>query len=165
VSHADFLDILRVLVRHEVEFVVVGGLSAVFNGAPIVTLDVDILHRRTKENVARLLVALSELDAHYKHDPRRLRPTESHLLGAGHQLLRTRFGELDVLGTIDDDVTYEQVAEQTIEVELQELRVRALALSRLIQAKEFAGRPKDVAVLPVLRATLAEVEKRSRTKG
>src|SRR5512138_176111 len=29
-----------------------------------------------------------------------------------------------------------------------------------IQAKEFAGRPKDTAVLPVLRAALAELNKR-----
>jgi hypothetical protein len=47
VARADFLDILRVLTRHQVEFITVGGLAAVFNGAPIVTVDVDILHRRT----------------------------------------------------------------------------------------------------------------------
>jgi hypothetical protein len=165
VSRSDFLEILRILVRHDVEFVVVGGLSGVFNGAPIVTLDVDILHRRTPENVGRLLVALAELDARYKHDPRRLEPSESHLLGPGHQLLQTRFGDLDVLGTIDDQVNYEDVLMQTIEVELDDFRVRALELSRLIAAKEFAGRPKDVAVLPVLRATLAELQKRSHRKG
>ncbi len=52
--------------------------------------------------------------------------------------------------------------EHTIEVELAEIRVVALDLARVIQAKEFAGRPKDVAVLPILRATLEELKKRPK---
>ena len=160
----DFSEILRVLHRHEVEFITVGGLAAVFNGAPVVTVDVDILHRRTPENVARLLVALRELDAVYRQDPRNIAPGESHLLGPGHQLLRTKHGDLDVLGTIDDTVVYEDVLGHTIEVEVSDFRVLALNLERVIQAKEFAGRPKDLATLPVLRATLAELKK-AREQG
>jgi hypothetical protein len=161
VGHADFLDILKVLTRHHVEFITVGGLAAVFSGAPIVTTDVDILHRRTPENVSRLLGALQELGAVYRNDPRNISPGENHLLGPGHQLLRTKHGDLDVLGTIDDKVVYEDVLDHTIEVELSDFRVLALDLARLIQAKEFAGRPKDLAVLPVLRATLVELKNRS----
>lgn len=158
-ARADFAEILRVLHRHEVEFITVGGLAAVFNGAPVVTVDVDVLHRRTRENVTRLLSALRELEAVYRHDLRNIAPGESHLLGPGHQLLRTKHGDLDVLGTIDDSVIYEDVLDQTIEVELSGFRVLALDLARVIQAKEFAGRPKDLAALPVLRATLAELQK------
>jgi hypothetical protein len=38
------------LVAHDVEFIVVGGVAAVLQGAPVVTFDLDILHRRTPEN-------------------------------------------------------------------------------------------------------------------
>jgi hypothetical protein len=164
VTRVDFSEILRVLHRHEVEFVTAGGLAAVFNGAPVVTVDVDILHRRTPENVARLLGALRELEAVYRQDPRNIAPGEGHLLGPGHQLLRTKHGDLDVLGTIDDTVVYDDVLGHTIEVEISDFRVLALDLERVIQAKEFAGRPKDLATLPVLRATLAELKK-SRDQG
>ena len=160
-ARADFLDILRVLTRHKVEFVTVGGLAAVFNGAPIVTVDVDILHRRTPENIERLLAALKELEAVYRNDPRNLVPGPSHLIGPGHQLLQTKHGDLDVLGTIDATVVYDDVLADTIEVELAGVRVLALDLARVIKAKEFAGRPKDLAVLPVLRASLAELKKRN----
>jgi hypothetical protein len=159
VARADFLEILRVLSRHRVEFITVGGMAAVFNGAPIVTVDVDILHRRTPENVDRLVGALVELEAVYRNDPRNIVPAASHLLGPGHQLLKTKHGDLDVLGTIDDTVVYADVLADTIEVELAEIRVLALDLARVIKAKEFAGRPKDLAVLPVLRAALAELNK------
>jgi hypothetical protein len=36
------------------------------------------------------------------------------------------------------------------------LNVRVLSLPALIEAKERSGRPKDLAALPVLRATLEE---------
>jgi hypothetical protein len=39
--------------------------------------------------------------------------------------------------------------------------VRVLSLRALIEAKERSGRPKDLAVLPVLRATLDETKQRS----
>jgi hypothetical protein len=38
--------------------------------------------------------------------------------------------------------------------------IRVLSLPALIDAKERSGRPKDLAALPVLRATLDEREKR-----
>ena len=40
--------ILSVLVRHEVEFIVVGGIAATLQGAPLATFDLDILRRRRR---------------------------------------------------------------------------------------------------------------------
>jgi hypothetical protein len=36
---------------------------------------------------------------------------------------------------------------------------RILTLKRIVELKTAAARPKDLAVLPTLRATLAEIEK------
>lgn len=41
--------------RHEVELIIVGGVAAVLEGAPILTLDLDILYHQTPENTTRLL--------------------------------------------------------------------------------------------------------------
>ena len=150
------VELLGVLVRHEVEFVVVGGVAAVINGAPITTSDLDILHRRTPENVRRLVAAVTELDATFRTDSRKIRPNESHLLGPGHALLQTRLGVLDALGTIETNTTYEDVLEDTFVTEVAGMPIRALTLERLIKVKERAGRPKDLRMLPELRATLAE---------
>jgi len=161
-ARARFAEILRLLAAHDVEFVVVGMTAGVLNGAPVTTVDLDVVHRRTGENVARLLRALAEMDAVYRHDPRQLRPAASHLVGPGHQLLTTSHGDLDCLGTIDQDRGYEELLGQTIEMSIGEGRtVRVLTLPALIEAKERAGRPKDLAALPVLRATLDETRRRS----
>jgi hypothetical protein len=154
---ARFDEILEHLATHEVDFIVVGMTAGILHGAPVTTVDVDVVHRRTPENVARLLAALEALDAVYRHDARQLKPTASHLSGPGHQLLATRLGDLDCLGTIDEDRAYEDLLEPSEEMSLASGRtIRVLSLVALIDAKERSGRPKDLAALPVLRATLDE---------
>jgi hypothetical protein len=76
---ARFAEILRLLAEHEVEFVAVGMIAGVLQGAPVSTIDLDVVHRRSADNVAKLLRVLDEIDSTYRHDPRGLRPRESHL--------------------------------------------------------------------------------------
>jgi len=60
------LEILKVLTRHRVDFIIVGGVSAVLHGAPVTTFDLDVVHSRDQKNLARLLAALQELEAVYR---------------------------------------------------------------------------------------------------
>ncbi len=62
-SSPRFLEILKVLTRHRVDFIIVGGVSAVLHGAPVTTFDLDVVHARNRENVLRLISALEELEA------------------------------------------------------------------------------------------------------
>ena len=161
-DRARYAEVLRRLSRNDVEFIVVGLMAGVLRGAPVMTADLDILHRRSIENVSRLLRVLAELDAVYRHDPRRLRPGESHLMSPGHQLLITTHGDLDCLGEVGEGRSYEDLLERAPELDLGDgLTVRVIDLPMLIELKEQAGRPKDLAVLPVLRATHAETLRRS----
>jgi hypothetical protein len=134
--------------------------AGILQGVPVTTLDLDVVHRRSPENVARLLRVLESIDATHRHDPRRLRPGESHLIGPGHQLLTTSLGDLDCLGAIDTDRGYEDLVDLAVELKLTGGQVvRVLSLAALIETKERSGRPKDLAALPVLRATLEESRK------
>ena len=63
---ADFLGILEVLADRDVDFIVVGALSAAIQGAPVTTFDLDIVHSRTPDNLDRLLSALESLNAYYR---------------------------------------------------------------------------------------------------
>jgi hypothetical protein len=147
--------LLEVLGRHDVEFIVVGLTAAVLQGAPVVTFDLDIVYARSPANIVKLLAALDEVDAVFRNTPgRRIAPNESHLQSTGHKLLNTTLGPLDVLGTIDDDAGYEALLPDSVRLDVGDRSVLALGLARLIDVKQRAGRPKDLAVLPVLRATL-----------
>jgi hypothetical protein len=154
-----FRDALAVLVRHDVRFVVVGGVAAALGGAPVVTLDLDIVHERAPENVARLLDALAELDARYR-DPggRVLRPEATALLGPGHHLLATTAGPVDVLGEVVGGSTYTELLEETTPVPLDGHTIAVLGLAAVIRLKEALGRDKDRAMLAILRRALVESE-------
>jgi len=151
-----FARVLESLARHDVRFIVVGGVAAVLQRVPVNTQDFDIVHDRRPDNVERLLLALAELDAVYRDDPRRLRPNESHLLGAGAQLLRTERLDFDILGSIDDGKSYDDLLPDTDLIEVAGCAIRVLTLERLIEVKRKLTRPKDKFMLMHLEATLDE---------
>ena len=156
----EFAAILVELRRHQVDFIVVGGIAAGLEGVPGSTLDLDVVHSRQPDNIARLLRALDSLEATYR-TRRELKPDESHLASPGHQLLMTRFGPLDILGMIGRSRSYDDLLPHTHELEVGEgLRVRVLNLETLIAVKEEVGGERDLAVLPIMRRTLEEKRRR-----
>lgn len=155
---ADFFRILQVLTAHKVEFVVVGGVGAVLQGAPISTFDLDLVHARNARNIEVLEKALGELNGYYRgRGEQRLVPGKDQLRSPGHQLLMTDAGPLDLLGEVGDHLGYPELLAQTMTIELDEgEQVRVLELEALLELKEKLGRDKDQAMLPVLRRTLEE---------
>lgn len=106
------------------------------------------------------LRALRSIEARYRHDPRGLVPEEVHLLGPGHDLLQTSCGPLDALGAIDAGLSYDDLLPDSEEIRVEpDVSIRILSLRRIVELETAAGRPKDLAVLPTLRATLAEIER------
>lgn len=156
------VDLIQSLVAHEVEFIIVGGIAAVLQGAPVNTLDLDVVYARSPANVERLLQVLAKVGAVYRDDPRRLQPTRSHLESPGHKLLETQHGPLDLLGTIEKDTAFEDLLGDAEWLDIGGTPVRVLSLPRLIRAKELLSRPKDQSMLTVLRATLDEQLRRTK---
>lgn len=151
----DLEAMLRAL--RDVEFILVGGVAAAVQGAPIVTQDVDILYRIEPGNLAKLEAALAELDAAVRDDPRRLRLRLSHLETKGHKLTMTRVGALDVLGSINaEELVFEDILPHADRMDFDGLEVLVLRLDKLIELKRRLGRPKDLAALPILEATAKE---------
>jgi hypothetical protein len=153
---------LHGLMEAGIELIVVGGTAAILNGAFVVTEDLDIVHRRTPENVARLLAWLLAHGAYHRFDlaNRKLPPKADALLGHGHLNLETDLGKLDVLCELGEGEGYDEVLADTVLVNSGALTLRVLALPRLIAVKSRAGRAKDRAVLPILVAALDEQRRR-----
>lgn len=74
----------------------------------------------------------------------------------------TKFGPVDLLGTISQGHAFEDLISDTIEQPLDSFRVRVLSLSALIRTKEETARDKDRAVLEILRRTRDEQQRGSR---
>jgi hypothetical protein len=150
-----YVDLLRALQRHAVEHVVVGGVAAILEGAPMTTLDLDVVFRVDDDNVERLNQVLAEIQAHYR-DPagRVITPTPDRLRANRVNLLQTELGALDVMQVIGDGWTYRELVARSHLLPVEDLEVRVLKLDSVIASKERANRDKDRAVLPLLRRTL-----------
>lgn len=157
-KNPNFLAILRILLKAQVDFIVVGGVSGVLQGAPIATFDLDVVHSRHPENIFRLLSALDLLKARYRiPGAEHKKPERSHLESPGHQLLSTEAGPLDLLGAIGHAHGYDDLIGETIELEIEKgLHVRVLKLESLIKVKEETASEKDKVALLILRRTLQE---------
>lgn len=155
---ADVFALLRTLRRHDVRFIVVGGVAAVLHGAPVATFDLDIVHDRSPDNVENLLRALRELSARYRDTAgRQISPDATHLQGSGHNLFVTAEGPLDVLGVIGNGQDYTALRSRSHDVDIEaDLRVGVLDLEAQVELKRDSGREKDRAMLPTLMRTLQE---------
>lgn len=147
--------LLATLAASGVELIVVGALAAVAQGAPVTTHDLDIVPRRTPDNLARLVAVLvGELDARCRgQDAPILRPTVEILLGPGPSLLQTRLGPLDVLGTIEGGRDYDALLPRTRTIEISGHAVRVLELAMLVELERESSRDEDRLVLPILEVT------------
>ncbi len=148
--------ILGVLLGEGVEFVLVGALAAVAQGAPLTTHDVDIVHARTPENLDRLMAALGKVNARYRgrapESP--LSPDRAALATAGHSLMTTDFGPLDCLGAIEEDRDFDALVPLSLVVDFDGYPLRVLGLETIVELKRKSRSPKDRLALPVLEATL-----------
>jgi len=151
--------ILEVLARHQVQCVVIGGYAAVLAGIDIVTRDIDITPAVEPDNLQRLADALSELHAAIRvraGEPPVPLPADPRLLARGEIWnLATDAGDLDITTRPDGTNGYEDLKDGAYRQPLPGgLHIPIASLQDIIRSKTAAGRAKDLAALPQLRAAL-----------
>jgi len=104
--------VIRLLGRHEVRWVLIGGLAAITHGAPLVTQDVDICYARDGDNLRCLAAALGEARAELRGaDPGLRFRIDAKTLQAGDAFtFTTDVGWLDLLGTPSGTSGFEDLA-------------------------------------------------------
>ncbi len=156
----DFFGVLELLVRREVQFVLIGGLAARLHGSPTVTMDIDICPARDTDNLGRLAGALRAMDAQVPSVNETV-PFELDVktLGRSTNLtLMTSRGALDVLGEPAGTDGYRDLAANAITLEVEGLKLKVASLDDLMRMKEASGRPKDRIELEVLGALRDELQ-------
>ncbi|HEX7706140.1 MAG TPA: hypothetical protein VF701_06730 [Thermoanaerobaculia bacterium] len=154
----DYDRILPLLADGSVEFIVVGGTAANIHGSARVTADLDVLYRRTRENLARLVAALGPLKPYLRGAPRGLpfRWDEETVQRGLNFTLTTEGGDIDLLGEMAGVGTWAEAIPRSFELAFRGVTVRVIELDALIAAKRAAGRPKDFEVLAELEVIREE---------
>jgi len=107
----DFQALLRALSENDVEFILVGGAAATAHGSARLTFDLDIVYRRTPENVQRLVSALAPHSPYLRGAPPGLPFLWDHAtVNRGLNFtLTTQLGDIDLLGEITAGGNYNQL--------------------------------------------------------
>lgn len=142
-------------------------MAVSLHGSAYVTEDFDIAYRHERENIARLVRALSPLNPKLRvpgHAGGVAFPfDERTIYNGGNFTLTTDAGDIDVLAHVGGFGSYEEIVGLSQNLRLGAIEVRVLSLEGLIRAKKAANRVKDQLVLPELEVLL-EAEKRSKER-
>lgn len=151
--------LLELLIRHEVDFVVVGGLAAAARGSARATFDLDIAYARDDENLERLAAALLAIDATLRGAPPDVPfQLDAETLERGANFsFTTRFGPLDILGDTAGSPAYRELRAAATPVEIRGVTILVASIDHMIAMKVASGRPHDVAVAAELRAISDEL--------
>ena len=154
----DAKTILRVLVEHGVDFVVVGGFAVAFHGFPRATKDLDIVPAPDPANQLRLYEALTSLDAQpleigdFRPDELPVPFGPEALAEGGNWALATTAGRVDLLQWLPGVEGFEQLRADAVEADVPDVGAVLFAgYEDLVAMKRAAGRVEDERDLDQLR--------------
>lgn len=150
----DVLDLVRLLERHQVRYILVGGYALAAHGYVRMTQDIDIAVAPTHENSIRWIAALSHLPDHAAAD----------LVGEedpfqGDYLHAIRINDeftVDILPSVSG-VPFEELEAHAVTIDVSGVSLRVLDLDGLLLTKQGI-RPKDMADREILIRVLNDIK-------
>ena len=141
----DLRALLTPLIRHGVDFVLVGGMAGISHGSNYPSYDLDVVYARDRDNIARLVDALRGIGVRLRGAPADLPfllDTRTIENGSNFTFV-TSHGDFDILGHADGMPGYDVLKAEAPQREILGLEVRVASLDHLIAMKRAANRPKD----------------------
>ncbi len=148
----NLVELIQILQKAEIDFVIVGGYSAVLHGSSVVTQDLDICIPFTENTVLKLREILSPFHPVHRMTPQKLSFLEypESLQTLKNLYLQTDLGTLDILGFVGGVGDFEAVKKNALRLEFFGSVCLILSVDDLIAAKKFMARPKDFLVIKEL---------------
>jgi len=141
----DLKRLLEPLVRHGVDFVLIGGMAGIAQGSAYPSFDLDVVYARGHANASRLVAALEEIGVRLRGAP----PDLPFLLdsqtienGANFTFI-TPYGDFDALADVAGIRSFDDLKSSATEMEIHGIGIRVASLDHLIAMKRAANRTKD----------------------
>ncbi|MFH1223208.1 MAG: nucleotidyltransferase [Pseudomonadota bacterium] len=147
-------DLLEVLLKSKIDFILIGGYAGVVHGSSVVTQDIDICAVLTPENIKKLRMCLKDYDPSHRMTQKKLsflRYPEK-LNGIKNLYIETNLGVLDIIGDVSGVGSFEDVKKNAVEIKLYGHKCRVISVDDLIKSKETLKRPKDLIVAAELKS-------------
>lgn len=148
-SERDFAEFIRILAKHPVRFLVIGGYAMAHHGLVRATNDVDVLIGTDEANIARVRAATREFVGVEPNDSA-LRPPR------GMFRIGPPSAHVDVTTKIDGIADFAGAWKRRSSGEFFGVRVGYLSLEDMLRTKRSAARPKDLGDVAWLTEQLAK---------
>ncbi len=147
--------VARALHMVRLEAIMVGNAAAALHGAPVTTLDIDFMFRKTPTNMRKLKEFAKELNAQI------LKPY--YPVSSLYRVVNEDTGmQVDFMSVLHGIKSFENLRSDAIEVEFEGHVLKIASLEKIIRSKKKLGRPRDLAVIELLEKTLDEKAKREK---
>jgi hypothetical protein len=143
----DFEELLRLLEKHKVEYLIVGGYAVAFHGYPRFTKDIDIFFENSESNVTQIQKALLEFGFAEQELKKELFLTKGNIIAFGVEPVR-----VDLINKIDG-LTYGDVKAKKVRGKYGAIEVYFIGKQDLIVNKSSTTRLKDKADAEELKGT------------
>ena len=141
----DLREFIESLNSNKVEYVIVGGYAQAYHGRPRFTGDIDVLVHRSRENAARLLLALAQFGFG------QLGLSEDDFMSEGQVIqLGIAPNRIDILTSLTG-CRFEDVWRTRLSTQIAGVPVSMIAKDEYIQNKLAVGRPQDLADVDQLK--------------
>jgi predicted nucleotidyltransferase len=151
------LKVARTFADHRFEAVMVGNAAAALHGAPVTTMDIDFMFRKTSTNLKKLKAIAKDLQAVI------LKPY--YPVSDLYRVVNDDQGlQLDLMPRLHGIRSFEGLRSRSTPIDFGGYKLLIASLSDIIASKRAAGRGRDLAVLDVLERTLAETKTSDNTK-
>ena len=162
-----FQAVMEGLHRHEVRFLLVGGMAVVAHGYGRMTYDIDLVIQLTSANIQRTFKALAQLDFRPRipvtvdefSDPR----NREHWAREKGMIVMNFFSEKQEPCAIDlfirEPFPFDETFAKAVPAAVNGVPFRYVDLNTLIQMKREAGRPVDLEDVRQLEQLAADDEK------
>jgi hypothetical protein len=138
-TQQDFKELLQLLEKHKVEYMIIGGYAVAFYGYPRFTKDIDIFFEISQDNIAKLIKALIEFGFPEKDLKNDLFATKGNVITFGVAPVR-----VDLLNEISG-VEFSEAKKHRARGKYSELEVYFIGKDDLIRNKLSTDRLHDKA--------------------
>ena len=149
--------IAKSLTEAKLDAVMVGNAAAAIQGAPVTTVDIDFMIRDVKLNIKKLTQVAASLDCE-------LLNMSSPTVNMFRIVHKTEPIQLDFLFGLTGVNSFAGLRSRADIVKFGDYPLQIASLEDIIRSKEVANRPKDIAVLYTLKASLNEKNRRKESE-
>jgi predicted nucleotidyltransferase len=146
-------NLLELLVKSDIDFVLIGGYAGVVYGSSIVTKDIEICAVLGPDNIKKIRESLKDYKPKHRMTANKLSLMDhpSDLNTVKNLYIETELGVLDIISDVSGVGDFEKLKENAIEITIYGHKCKVISIEDLIKTKKALGRPKDLLAVEELQ--------------